>query len=97
MSLRSELMRPMLEETTRVSRAAFPRGSVWTRLRDVLGPIYEDAIFAQLFSPPADRPKRPGGWRWSASCSSWSGWPSGRRRMLCGVDRLDVRAGPAAR
>jgi transposase len=49
MSLRPEPIGPVPDETARVAQAAFPRGTAWMRLRDVLGPIYEDATFAPLF------------------------------------------------
>jgi transposase len=49
------------EETVRVARAAFPKGSVYMRMRDALGPIYTDAAFASLFArrgQPAESPAR---------------------------------------
>src|SRR5215207_4736797 len=61
MSLRSSPIGPVPEETARVAHAAFPHGSAWMRLRDELGPIYEDATFAALFSRrgrPAEAPWR---------------------------------------
>jgi transposase len=61
MSLRPCPLGPVPEETARVAHAAFPRGSAWMRLRDVLGQIYEDAAFAGLFSHrgrPAEAPWR---------------------------------------
>lgn len=64
MSLRPDPIGPVPEETVRVAQAAFPRGTVWMRLRDVLGPIYEDAMFARYFRSVADRLKRRGGWHW---------------------------------
>jgi transposase len=38
------------EETAQVARAAFPHGNVYVQMRDVLGPIYNDASFAPLFA-----------------------------------------------
>ena len=61
MSLRPDPIGPVPDETARVAQAAFPRGTAWMRLRDVLGPIYEDATFAPLFSQrgrPAEAPWR---------------------------------------
>ena len=61
MSLRPSPIGPVPEETARVARAAFPRGSAWMRLRDELGPMYDDAAFAALFSQrgrPAEAPWR---------------------------------------
>jgi transposase len=37
------------EQTARVARAAFPKGSPPMRLRDVLGPVFTDTDFADLF------------------------------------------------
>jgi transposase len=39
MSLRFEPVGPVPEGTTRVARAAFPRGTTWMRLRDELGVV----------------------------------------------------------
>lgn len=38
------------EETVRVAGAAFPKGNVYMRMRDELGPLYKDSEFAELFS-----------------------------------------------
>src|SRR5215208_6659322 len=37
------------EETARVAKAAFPKGTTYMTMRDVLGPIFEDEDFADLF------------------------------------------------
>ena len=61
MSLRSEPIGPVPEETARVARAAFPRGNLYVQLRDVLGVVYEDASFVGLFAVrgrPAEVPWR---------------------------------------
>lgn len=61
MSLRSEPIGRVPEETARVAHAAFPRGTSWMRLRDELGVLYEDATFRPLFSRrgrPAEAPWR---------------------------------------
>lgn len=49
-ALHPEPIRPVPEETTQVARAAFPNGNVYIQMRDVLGPIYDDASFAPLFA-----------------------------------------------
>jgi hypothetical protein len=46
---------PVPEQTARVARAAFPKGSPAIRLRDTLGPVFADADFADLF-PPRGKP-----------------------------------------
>jgi transposase len=37
------------EDTARVAKAAFPKGNVYIEMRNVLGTIYEDEDFAELF------------------------------------------------
>jgi transposase len=49
------------DDTARVAYAAFPKGSVYMRMRDALGPIYRDSAFASLFpsqGQPAESPAR---------------------------------------
>jgi transposase len=61
MSLHPSPIGAVPEETARVARAAFPRGSAWLRLRDELDSVYEDAAFAALFAGrgrPAETPWR---------------------------------------
>ncbi|MBV9170671.1 MAG: IS1182 family transposase [Chloroflexi bacterium] len=61
MSLHPQPIGPVPEETARVAHAVFPRGHAYLRLRDELGPIYEDAVFAGLFptrGQPAEAPWR---------------------------------------
>lgn len=61
MCLHSEPIGPVPEDTARVARAAFPRGNVYISMRDLLGPIYDDQGFAQLFATrgrPAEVPWR---------------------------------------
>ena len=38
------------EETIRVARVAFPKGNVFIRMHDVLGPLYCHPQFSALFS-----------------------------------------------
>jgi transposase len=58
MSLRPQPPAPVPAETTRVARAAFPRGNRYMHMRDALGTIYEDADFAALF-PSRGQPAEP--------------------------------------
>ena len=61
MSLHPQDIPPVPEETRRVAQAAFPRGNIYMRLRDALGAIYDDQLFAPLFSShgqPAASPWR---------------------------------------
>jgi transposase len=61
MSLRMSPLAPIPADTARVAHAAFPTGTLCLQIRDTLGPLYEDAQFAALFSPtgqPAAAPAR---------------------------------------
>ncbi len=53
--LRPQPIAPIPDETARIARAAFPRGTRWMRLRDELGAVYEDGHFAALY-PTRGRP-----------------------------------------
>jgi transposase len=46
---------PVPQETARIAKAAFPKGSTFIRMRDELGTLYSDEAFAALF-PPDDQP-----------------------------------------
>jgi transposase len=61
MSLKVEPIEAIPDETVRVARAAFPKGSRAMQLRDRLGAVYADARFAALFAVrgrPAEAPWR---------------------------------------
>jgi transposase len=61
MSLHSTPIPPVPDETVRVAQAAFPRGNTLMQMRDVLGTIYRDEQFADLFpvrGQPAEAPWR---------------------------------------
>jgi transposase len=61
MSLRSQEVPPIPEQTARVVHAACPQGTLAMQLRDHLGVVYDDASFAPLFAPcgqPAEAPWR---------------------------------------
>lgn len=49
MSLRPHLLPPVPEEIAHLAQAVFPRGDTHLRLRDELGPLFEDRGFATLF------------------------------------------------
>jgi len=49
MSLNSSPIEPVPEETARVARAIFPKGNRYLLLRDTLGTLFTDALFADLF------------------------------------------------
>lgn len=61
MSLKPQAISPVSAETARVARAAYPKGNVSMQMRDVLGSIYTDEDFADLFpkeGQPAEAPWR---------------------------------------
>ena len=61
MSLHPHAVYPMPTETQQVARAAFPNGTLCLSIADVLGPIYADAQFTDLFprrGQPAEAPAR---------------------------------------
>lgn len=49
MSLKSQTIPPVPDNTETVARAAFPKGNAVLRLRDLLGTIYQDELFAALY------------------------------------------------
>src|SRR5689334_10386110 len=61
MSLQPEEICPIPEETIRIVRAAFPHGTRYMQMRDELGTIYQDTVFAALYprrGQPAEAPWR---------------------------------------
>lgn len=61
MSLKSQAISPVPAETARIARAAYPKGNVYMQMRGVLGSIYADEDFADLFpkdGQPAEAPWR---------------------------------------
>ena len=62
MALRPQPIDPVPEETARVARAAFPRGNFRLRLRDELGVLDDDPMFAGL-DPARGQPALTPSWR----------------------------------
>jgi transposase len=61
MSLKPQTIPPVPDTTASVARAAFPKGTAVLRLRDELGTIYQDELFAALYpqrGQPAAAPWR---------------------------------------
>ena len=61
MSLHPQPVGPVPEETIRVARAAFPKGTRAIRMRDAIGVMFTDDAFAPMFSwrgQPAETPWR---------------------------------------
>jgi transposase len=48
------------DETARIARAAFPKGNPYLRLRDELGVLYRDELFADLFASQGQPALSPG-------------------------------------
>ena len=61
MSLRPEPIGGIPAETARIARAAFPKGTVITRLRDEFSALYQDEDFRNLY-PTRGQPALPA-WR----------------------------------
>src|SRR5437763_4763999 len=61
MSLKAQPIYPVPQETARVARAAFPKGNLSMQMRDVLGSIYTDEDFADLFPKEGQLAQAP--WR----------------------------------
>jgi transposase len=55
MSLPPPSLDPVPAETARIAHAAFPKGTLALVLRDMLGTLYHDGMFADLF-PPEGQP-----------------------------------------
>ena len=49
MSLHTQPLEPIPDLTSQIAHASFPKGTLAMHLRDALGPIYQDADFADLF------------------------------------------------
>jgi len=49
MSLHPQESASAPEETSRIARAAFPKGTLCLHIADALGTIYQDTQFAALF------------------------------------------------
>ena len=61
MSLHPSPIPPVPEETARVAHAAFPKGTLYLEMRDVLGTMYTDELFVDLYprrGQPAEAPWR---------------------------------------
>src|SRR5437868_1821827 len=61
MSLHTQPLELIPDLTSRIARASFPKGTLAMHLRDALGPIYEDADFADLFAKRGRAAEAP--WR----------------------------------
>jgi transposase len=55
MTLHPHSIGPVPEETARIAHAACPKGNPYLHMRDLLGTLYDDQLFADLF-PPQGQP-----------------------------------------
>src|SRR3954470_21660307 len=93
MSLRPEPVGEIPAETARVARAAFPKGTLITRLRDAFDALYEDEDFRSLYPARGQPGLTP--WRLALVTvfpvpGAPQRPPGGRRRAR--PHRLEVRA-----
>src|SRR3989440_12713369 len=61
MSLKPESIGPVPEETARLAKAVFPEGCTFIKMRDELGTLFQDEMFAALFTKDGKRALAP--WR----------------------------------
>jgi transposase len=61
MSLKPEPISPIPQETVRLAKAVFPEGSTFMKMRDELGTLFQDEMFAALF--PKDGQPALAPWR----------------------------------
>ena len=83
MSLHPEDPTSPPEDTCRVARAAFPKGTLCLDIADALGPIYQDSQFAGLFpqlGQPAAAPAML-----ARFCNIWRACPIVRLPMPSGA------------
>lgn len=66
MSLQPQPIGPVPEETSRVARAAFPKGNLYLTLRDEIGTLYSDFDFAALYPTHGQPTVSP--WRLALIC-----------------------------
>ncbi|SRR5579883_1227537 len=66
MSIHTQPINPVPEETARVAHLAFPKGNRYLTLRDELGTVYKDQDFTDLFSSYGQSGVSP--WRLALIC-----------------------------
>ncbi len=89
MCLHPRPVEPVPEETARVAKAAFPKGTVYMTMKDVLGEIFSDEDFSHLFPSRGQPALAP--WRLALvtiTCSSPRGSPIARRPRPCGLGSI---------
>jgi transposase len=66
MSIHTQPINPIPEETARIAHLAFPKGNRYLTLRDELGTVYNDQDFTDLFSSYGQSGISP--WRLALIC-----------------------------
>src|SRR6266478_4875 len=97
MSRKPQAVCPVPQETARVARAAYPKGNIYMQMRDVLGSIYTDEDFADLFPKEGQPAEAP--WRLATPHrAAISGAPNSSASGRYGAwkDRLEISAGPGS-
>src|SRR6266496_1882357 len=98
MSLHPQAIGPVPEETARVARAVFRKGNLYLRIRDELGTIYDDPLFAALFPNVGQPALAP--WRFlSGRCGghTFGIIPKHRRKRTSGEGKSRPVAAPTRR
>ena len=84
------------DETRRVARAAFPKGTLCLDIADALGPIYRDGQFAALYPRLGQSAAAPAMLALATVLQYLEGpVRSSGRRCRTGPDRLEVRLAAA--
>ena len=88
MSLQPRPAPEVPEETRRVAQAVFPHGNVYLRMRDELGELYADHLFADLFPARGQPAKAPGQLALTRTCGvGRCHYDAVRRRALGSTSR----------
>ena len=85
MSLHPQPSTPVPPQTRQVAQAAFPRGNRYLQLRDTLGTLCDDALFADLFPQRGQAARAP----WQLAVVTLLQFakisPTAKRPMPCGA------------
>src|SRR5215213_3413266 len=73
------------DDTRRVARSAFPKGTLCLRIADALGPVYRDSQFAALFPRHGQPAAAPGRLALVVVLQFMETSPTARRPTPCGA------------
>ena len=91
MSMHPSPIEPVPEETVRVARAAFRKGNLLMRIRDEIGILYDDQMFASLYDARGQLAISP--WRLALALHAPVLLCFG---LYCGGNRYDLHFEPFA-